>query len=215
MTKKALIVSGGWDGHKPHEMAQLAAGWLREKNFAVDLRDSLEIFTDAAVLKAYDLIVPNWTMGSLSGEQEQGLTSAVEAGTGLGGWHGGMGDAFRANTNYQFMVGGQFVSHPDNEKDYEVVITKSDDPIVAGLSNFVIHSEQYYLHVDPANEVLVTTTFQTQSAPWVNGTVMPVVWKKHWGAGRVFYSALGHQPSVFDIPEAREIQIRGLLWASR
>jgi len=215
MSKKALIVSGGWEGHKPLEMAQLASTWLSEKNFNVDLTDTLDIFADAGALKAYDLIVPNWTMGSLTGEQEQGLTSAVESGTGLGGWHGGMGDAFRSNTNYQFMVGGQFVSHPDNEKDYEVVITRSDDPIVAGLGNFQVHSEQYYMHVDPANEVLATTTFQTQSAPWVNGTVMPVVWKKTWGAGRVFYSALGHQPSVLDIPEAREIQIRGLLWASR
>lgn len=215
MNKKALIVSGGWDGHKPQEMAELASTWLSEKNFAVDLKDSVEIFADADTLKSYDLIVPNWTMGGLTGEQEQGLTAAVESGTGLGGWHGGMGDAFRSNSNYQFMVGGQFVSHPDNEKDYEVVITKKDDPIVAGLGNFQVHSEQYYMHVDPANEVLATTTFQTQSAPWVNGTVMPVVWKKHWGAGRVFYSALGHQPAVLDIPEAREIQIRGLLWASR
>jgi type 1 glutamine amidotransferase len=215
MSKKALIVSGGWDGHKPQEMAQLASSWLSEKNFTVDLRDTLDIFADADALKSYDLIVPNWTMGGLTGEQEQGLTAAVESGTGLGGWHGGMGDAFRSNSNYQFMVGGQFVSHPDNEKDYEVVITKKDDPIVAGLGDFKVHSEQYYMHVDPANEVLATTTFQTQSTPWVNGTVMPVVWKKQWGAGRVFYSALGHQPSVLDIPEAREIQIRGLLWASR
>lgn len=215
MSKKALIVSGGWDGHKPHEVAAIFAGLLREKNFTVETLDSLEIFADADKLKAFDLIVPNWTMGGLTGEQEQGITAAVESGAGLAGWHGGMGDAFRSNSNYQFMVGGQFVSHPDNEKDYEVVIAKHDDPIVAGLGDFKVRSEQYYMHVDPSNEVLATTTFQTQSAPWVNGAVMPVVWKRHWGAGRVFYSSLGHQPAVFDIPEAREIQVRGLLWASR
>lgn len=214
-SKNALIVSGGWDGHKPLEMADLFASLLREKNFAVELADNLDVLADPAALRAYDLIVPNWTMGGLTGEQEQGITTAVENGSGLAGWHGGMGDAFRSNSNYQFMVGGQFVAHPDNEKDYEVIIEKRDDPIVAGLSNFKVHSEQYYMHVDPSNEVLATTTFQTQSAPWVNGAVMPVIWKRRWGAGRVFYSSLGHQPAVFDIPEAREIQVRGLLWASR
>lgn len=214
-SKKALIVSGGWDGHKPHEVAQIFASLLKGRNFSVELTDQLDVFADAAALKAYDLILPNWTMGGLTGEQEQGLTAAIQSGTGLGGWHGGMGDAFRSNSNYQFMVGGQFVAHPDNEKDYEVVIEKRDDPIVAGLENFHVHSEQYYMHVDPSNDVLATTTFQTESAPWVNGAVMPVVWKRRWGAGRVFYCSLGHQPPVFDIPEAREIQIRGLLWASR
>jgi type 1 glutamine amidotransferase len=71
------------------------------------------------------------------------------------------------------------------------------------------------MHVDPSNEVLATTTFQTASAPWVNGTVMPVVWKRMYGQGRVFYSAIGHSTKEFEIPEVREITKRGLLWAAR
>ncbi|MDE2813632.1 MAG: ThuA domain-containing protein, partial [Gemmatimonadota bacterium] len=125
-------------------------------------------------------------------------------------------DSFRNNTTYQFMVGGQFVSHPDGIIDYTVNIAAPDDPIVAGLDDFQMHSEQYYMHTDPGNEVLATTTLEgRQSASWVNGTVMPVVWKRAWGAGRVFYSSLGHVARDFDVPEAREIQRRGMLWASR
>ncbi len=125
-----------------------------------------------------------------------------------------MGDAFRNATAYQFMVGGQFVAHPDNAKDYVVHFVSKSDPIVAGLKDFTVHSEQYYMHVDPSNEVLATTTFQTQSAPWVNGTVMPVVWKRHYGKGRVFYQSVGHTEKELAIPEVLELTRRGLLWAA-
>ena len=77
-------------------------------------------------------------------------------------------------------------------------------------------SEQYYLHVDPGNEILATTTFRgSVSSPWINGTTIPVVWKRMWGNGKVFYSSLGHVASDFDVDEAREIQLRGLVWAAR
>ena len=215
MKKKALIVYGGWDGHQPKETSAIAAQALREAQFDVELSDTLDSFLDEAKLKTFDLIVPNWTMGQITGEQEAGLIRAVESGIGLGGFHGGTGDAFRNSAGYQFVVGGQFVAHPDNHKDYVVHIIKGTDPIVAGLSDFTVHSEQYYMHVDPSNEVLATTTFQSASAPWVNGTVMPVVWKRKYGQGRIFYQSVGHTVKEFDIPEVREITKRGLVWASR
>jgi type 1 glutamine amidotransferase len=215
MSKKALIVYGGWEGHQPKETAELIATELKAAGFAVELSSSLDAFLDEARLKTFDLIVPHWTMGQLTGAQEESLVQAIESGVGLGGIHGGMGDAFRGNTAYQFMTGGQFVSHPDNGKDYVVHIVKPDDPIVAGLKDFAVHSEQYYMHVDPSNEVLATTTFQTVSAPWVNGTVMPVVWKRRHGQGRVFYQSVGHSTQELQIPEVRAITRRGLLWAAR
>jgi len=213
--KKALIVSGGWSGHQPAETSEIVASDLKKEGFEVEISTVLDVLLDEGRLKAFDLIIPNWTMGQITGEQEKGLIKAVENGAGLGGFHGGMGDAFRINSSYQFMVGGQFVAHPDNHKDYVVNIVRKADPIVAGLGDFTVHSEQYYMHVDPNNEVLATTTFQTQSAPWVNGTVMPVVWKRRYGQGRVFYQSIGHSPKEFDVPEVREITKRGLLWAAR
>jgi type 1 glutamine amidotransferase len=215
MSKKALIVYGGWDGHKPKETAEIMGTDLKSSGFDVEFSDTLDAFLDEAKLKTFDLIVPHWTMGQITNEQEQGLLKAIESGIGLGGIHGGMGDAFRVNTTFQFMVGGQFVAHPDNHKDYVVHIAKKDDPIVAGLSDFKVHSEQYYLHVDPSNEVLATTTFETTSAPWVNGAVMPTIWKRKYGAGRVFYQAVGHDTKEFKVPEVREITKRGLVWAAR
>ncbi|MXX40657.1 MAG: ThuA domain-containing protein [Gemmatimonadetes bacterium] len=210
------MVWGGWEGHEPKQCADIFAPVLEAEGFAVTISDTLDTYKDRDLMTEQDLVVPTWTMGQIEGEQEQGLLAAVERGTGIAGWHGGMADSFRNNTTYQFMVGGQFVAHPDGIIDYTVNIAAPDDPIVAGLDDFQMHSEQYYMHTDPGNEVLATTTLEgRQSAPWVNGTVMPVVWKRMWGAGRVFYSSLGHVARDFDVPEAREIQRRGMLWASR
>ena len=216
MTKKAIMVWGGWEGHEPKQCADIFAPILEAEGFAVTISDTLDTYKDHDLMAEQDLVVPTWTMGQIEGEQEQGLLAAVDRGTGIAGWHGGMADSFRNNTTYQFMVGGQFVAHPDGIIDYTVNIAAPDDPIVAGLDDFQMHSEQYYMHTDPGNQVLATTTLEgRQSAPWVNGTVMPVVWKRAWGAGRVFYSSLGHVARDFGVPEAREIQRRGMLWASR
>ncbi len=212
--RSALIVYGGWEGHKPREQTDLWGAWLRTQGFAVEESPSLDSFADAQKLARLSLIVPMWTMGTLTKEQSAALCGAVLKGVGLAGFHGSMGDSFRADPNYQFMVGGQWVAHPDNIRDYTVNITKPTDPIVAGLRDFAMRSEQYYMHVDPANEVLATTTFEVESAPWINGTVMPVVWKRRHGAGRVFYCSLGHVPEDFQVAEARTIVERGLLWAA-
>ncbi|MBN61054.1 ThuA domain-containing protein [bacterium] len=215
MAKKAVIVWGGWEGHEPRQCVDIFAPILTGEGYEVTVSDDLDTYKDQDLMLAQDLIVPTWTMGAIAGDQEKGLLDAIAAGVGVAGWHGCMGDSFRNNTNYQFMVGGQWVAHPDNIIDYTVNII-ADDPIVAGLDDFAMHSEQYYMHTDPGNEVLATTTFEgRESAPWINGTVMPVVWKRQWGEGRVFYSSLGHVAKDFDVPEAREIQRRGMLWASR
>jgi len=213
--KKALIVWGGWAGHEPKQCADLFAPILQEMGFAVEVADTLDVYVDRDKLPALSLIVPIWTMGVISPEQEKGLLDAVTSGVGIAGWHGGMGDSFRNNPAYQWLVGGQWVAHPDNIIEYEVNIINHEDPITQGIADFKVKSEQYYLHVDPSNEVLATTTFHPTSAPWVDGCVMPVVWKRRWGQGRVFYSSLGHVAADFNVPEVLEIQKRGMLWASR
>ncbi len=209
------MVWGGWDGHEPKQCVDIFAPILEEKGFEVIISDTLDSYRDADLMGSLSLIVPVWTMGTIEGEQEAGLLNAVRSGVGIAGWHGGMGDSFRNNTEYQFMVGGQWVAHPGGIIPYTVNIVRPDDPIVQGLSDFAMNSEQYYMHVDPSNEVLATTTFSGEHAPWIEGCVMPVVWKRRFGEGRVFYSSLGHVAEDFDVPEAREIMVRGMLWASR
>ena len=213
--KKMLFVWGGWEGHEPKQCVDVFAPLMREAGYDVTISDTLDAYLDKEKMMSYDLITQVFTMSAISREQERGLLDAIASGVGFGGWHGGMCDAFRNNTEYQFMTGGQWVAHPGNIIDYTVNITKHSDPIVSGLSDFQMHSEQYYMHVDPINEVLATTTFGAQHASWIEGAVVPVVWKKRWGQGKVFYSSLGHVAKDFNVPEAREIVRRGLLWCSR
>lgn len=213
--KKALMVWGGWAGHEPKQCVERFAPFLHRAGFEVAISDSLDSYADRALMGSVDLIVQCWTMGKLAKEQWQGLRDAVASGVGLAGWHGGLCDSFREHTEYQFMTGGQWVAHPGNIIEYEVHITDFDDPITAGLDDFRMRSEQYYLHTDPSNVVLATTTFSGDVHPWIKGATIPAAWKRRWDRGRIFYSALGHVASDFDVPEARAIVERGMLWASR
>ena len=215
VARSALFVWGGWEGHEPEKCVNLFAPFLEAQGYEVHISSSLDSYLDGDLMRSVDLIVQIYTMSTLSPEQESGLLDAIAAGAGMAGWHGGMADAFRSSPNYQFMVGGQWVAHPGDIIHYRVNIVDHDDPITAGLDDFDMHSEQYYLHVDPSNQVLATTTFGGEYVPWIAGTVMPVVWKRRWGEGRVFYCSLGHVVKDFEVYETREIVQRGMLWASR
>ena len=206
--KKALIVQGGWQGHEPSQVADILAKALRENDFEVEVSDTLDSFRDLEALQALDLIVPEWTMGSIEREQLMPLLEAVRGGVGIAGVHGGMGDSFRQATEYQFMVGGQWVAHPGGDGiNYRVYITDHSDPIVAGLEDFDVSTEQYLMHVDPGNSVLAVTMF--------GAVPNPVTWTKYYGKGRVFYCSLGHHADVFDqAPEILTMMTRGMLWAA-
>lgn len=212
--RQALIVWGGWEGHEPEAGARAVKAMLEEEGFAVRVENTTAVFADPAIAEL-SLIVPIYTMSKIAKDEVANLTRAVENGVGLGGYHGGMGDAFRESPEYQFMCGGQWVAHPGNIIDYHVNVTRRDDPIMQGIKDFPYRSEQYYMHVDPSNEVLATTTFSGEHAPWIDGVVMPVVWKRRHGKGRVFYSSLGHAASEFQVPQMRTILRRGLAWAAR
>ncbi|MFC1538033.1 ThuA domain-containing protein [Candidatus Latescibacterota bacterium] len=213
--KSALVAWGGWEGHEPKQCVDIFVPLLESAGFQVEVSNTLDSYLDTAKMKSLNLIVQAFTMSNITGPQESGLLSAVKGGVGLAGWHGGIGDSFRQNTQFQFMVGGQWVDHPGGVIDYEVNIVNHDDPITKGLNDFKMHSEQYYMHVDPANDVLAETTFGGKYAPWIDGVVMPVAWKKMYGQGKVFYCSLGHVAKDFEVPEAREIVKRGMVWASR
>jgi uncharacterized protein len=214
MSRTALIFWGGWEGHTPARSAAVVRELLTGHGFDVRLEEGTRTLADPGLSKL-DLIVPVVTMSVIAKPELENLTAAVRNGTGLAGFHGTMCDSFRNETEYQFMTGGQWVAHPGNIIDYRVDITRPDDPIMDGIGGFAYRSEQYYMHVDPTNEVLATTTFTGDHLDFIDGVVMPVVWKRRYGKGRVFYSALGHTADEFDVPEMRLIFERGALWASR
>ena len=216
--KKALIFQGGWDGHEPQLVSKRFAKMLEDEGYKTEISDTLDCLAEPDKLITMDLLVPCWTMGAIKNEYVDNIAAAVGAGTGLAGCHGGMCDSFRENTQWQFITGGQWVSHPGGDGiEYTVNINHGSSPITEGINDFQVKSEHYYLHIDPAIEILATTVFPSPSVNYYHiankPIAMPVVWTKCWGNGRVFYNALGHHDDVFDIPEAAQLMKRGLLWA--
>ncbi len=218
--KKALIVWGGWDGHQPELVANRFATILRGEGFEVEISNSLESFDNLEQLLSLDLIIPCVTMSKIENNQAQNVSKAVGSGVGMAGCHGGMCDAFRQSVLWQFITGANWVSHPGGGGvTYQVNVSSSSNPIMEGIEDFMVTSEQYYLHIDPAIEVLATTRFPHPDIPFyhlANKPIdMPVVWTKKWGNGRIFYTSLGHIDSVFENhPQAQEIMRRGMLWAA-
>ena len=215
--KKALIFQGGWDGHEPQKVSKRFGKILEENGYEVTISNTLECLSDLEELLKYDLIVPCWTGGNLPREFSKNISYAVSHGAGLAGCHGGMCDSFRQDTEWQFMTGGQWVSHPGGDNiNYQVNIVRGSSPIVEGIEDFPVCSEHYYLHVDPSIEVLAFTRFPLVNYYHASNKPinMPVVWTKYWGIGRVFYCSLGHHDDVFEkSPSAELLMKRGLLWA--
>ena len=213
--KKILVVYGGRAGHQPKYFADKISSWLKSQKAKVYLSDSTTVYTNEKLMNELDLIIQHITMSKITDDQLNGLLKAVKNGTGLAGCHGGLGDSFRNNTEYQYMIGGQFVKHPGGQVNYRVTIENRKDSITRGIKDFNIFSEQYYMHVDPALNVLATTTFSEKYDPWINGVIIPVVWKKKYGKGKIFYNSIGHSKQDYNIPEVWTLIRRGVLWAAK
>lgn len=222
--KKVVYVWGGWKNHHPEKTVDLFVPWLRSEGAIVEVFNTLEVYADAAVMEQADLIIQQWTIGEMTKNESKGLQKAILNGTGMAGWHGGTGDSFRGNLNYQYMIGGQFVSHPGGKSEFTVKIIDRKDPITKGLKDFYVkNTEQYYMLMDPNVKVLATSKFtkasylkkgSKKSENVVTGSVVPVVWKKNFGKGRIFYNSLGHNIEDFDVPVLMEIHKRGIRWAA-
>ncbi|WP_203841709.1 ThuA domain-containing protein [Winogradskya humida] len=211
---RALVVRGGWAGHEPVACTELFIGFLRGHGASVEVAETLTAYEDEGLLDRADLIVQCWTGGTLTEEQEHNLVHRVRTGAGFAGWHGGIVATAYEARDYQFMIGGRFLCHPGEFVDYDVNVTAAH-PIMKDITDFSVRTEQYYCHVDPTLEVLATTTFTgAHDAPETAGAVMPVVWLRHFGHGRVFVNTLGHSPADLQLPQTRTITERGLLWAA-
>lgn len=229
-SRRALIVRGGWPGHKPVETTDLFIPFLEDNGFRVRVEESSEIYMDATALAETDLIVQAVSMSEISERAIQGLRDTVLAGTGLAGWHGGIVDSYRSASDYLQLVGGQFVTHPakapgqvrgdgtDSFLPHTIDITDLGrrHEITLGLEDFELTTEQYWVLHDDLNEVLATTTHPARpDQPWHRPVTSPAVWTRSWGAGRVFVATPGHDPDVLRDANVRTIVERGLLWASR
>lgn len=216
--RQALVVRGGWEGHAPVETTDLFLPFLQDEGFDVLVEDTLEVYADPGLMARTDLVLQCWTVGEILPDEVDGLRRAVAAGTGLAGWHGGIVDSFRQCSEYLQLVGGQFLSHPHDivEHTVEVVPSRADHPVVAGLGTIRLRSEQYWVATDPLIDVLATTTIPAgPDDPWPGPATHPAVWTRTWGTGRVFVCTPGHQTADLEVPELRAVVERGLLWAAR
>lgn len=210
-----LIYWGGWEGHTPRETAEVFANVLVDAGADVAVEDHTRALDDPERLAELDLVIPCWTMakpGEITDDQVKNLSDAVRGGLGLAGVHGGTGDSVRHSRDYQWMVGGQFVGHP-HVGDYAVRVIDGRHPVMAGLpAAFPYRSEQYYMLVDPDIDVLAVTDYC-----WNDSIVeVPVVWTRRWGAGRVFYSSLGHVAEEFGrYPRVLSMTVAGMFWSAR
>jgi hypothetical protein len=229
-SRRALIVRGGWPGHQPAETTDLFVPFLEENGFDVRIEELSEIYADAAVMAETDLIVQCVSMSEISAPAIKGLREAVVAGTGFAGWHGGIVDSYRMNSDYLQLVGGQFVKHPskvpeeirgdgaDSFLPHTIDITAlgRDHEITRGIPDFELTTEQYWVLHDDLNDVLATTTHPARpDQPWHRRVISPAVWTRAWGAGRVFVATPGHDTEVLRDANVRTIVERGLLWAAR
>ncbi|WP_205325491.1 ThuA domain-containing protein [Glycomyces sp. YM15] len=228
--RKALVVRGGWEGHAPVEATELFLPFLRENGFEVRVEESPEVYADTEVLAATDLIVQSVTMSEISHDQLQGLRTAVAAGTGMAGWHGGIADSYRNSSDYLQLIGGQFATHPskepgrckggqeDNYLPYTVELTElgRKHPIMEGLEDFELDTEQYWVLHDDLIDVLATTTHPVRPwHPWHRPITSPAVWTRQWGEGRIVVATPGHSVDVLQDENVRTIIERGMLWATR
>jgi type 1 glutamine amidotransferase len=229
--RQALVVRGGWEGHQPVEATDLFIPYLKGQGFAVTVADSPAPYADPDLMGGIDLIVQCMTMSTIEKDQLQGLIAAVEAGTGLAGWHGGIADAYRNSADYLQLIGGQFVAHAarmppaertgeqsDNYVPHRIVMTPAaaDHPITAGVGDFELTTEQYWVLADDYNDVLATTTTATRPwGAWQRPVTAPAIWTRQWGRGRVFVATPGHKVDILQDPNVRTIVERGLLWAAR
>ncbi|NQX29700.1 ThuA domain-containing protein [Microbacteriaceae bacterium VKM Ac-2854] len=226
----ALIVRGGWEGHSPVAATEVFLPFLREQGYEVRIEESTAVYADAAALAATDLIVQSVTMSTIERDELAGLTAAVIAGTGLVGWHGGIADSFRDASDYLHLIGGQFATHPgahpdqrrgdasDNFLPYTVSITAAgrEHPITAGIDDFELVTEQYWVLHDDLIDALATTTHPAPAwHPWHRPVTSPAVWTRQWGAGRIVVATPGHTPEVLRDENVRTIIERGMLWATR
>ncbi|KQV70193.1 ThuA domain-containing protein [Rhizobium sp. Root1220] len=212
--RKAVIVWGGWNGHEPEQCAEVVGALLQEDGFAIEITGDLDIIGSPRLART-DLLVPIITGEKIEKPHADALVEAVRNGMGLGGHHGTLATSFKESAPFRYVSGVTWVAHPGNVIDFRVNITRQDDPIVTGIPDFDYRSEQYYLHYDPSIEILATTTFSGEHDEAVRNVTMPVVFKRHFGAGRVFYSALGHVAAEFNHPHMSLILRRGLSWAAR
>ena len=99
------------------------------------------------------------------------------------------------------------VETADANLQYQVSVTTVEHPITKGIDEFMTTDEQYILDYDADKLTVLANGLY-------KGNLMPALWIKSHGEGRVFYNSGGHDSKAVDQPMFKKLLIRGSLWAA-
>ena len=172
-------------------------------------------------LKRYAAVM-FYTTGELpmSGAQKTALLNFVRSGRGFLGVHSAT-DTFYTWPDYLDLIGGYFNGHPWHQA-VTIEVVDTTDPVVAFLGNFLQLEDEIYqisdfdyrrshvlLRLDPSSVDLGKTGVHQRFYGW------PLAWKRFYGQGRVFYTALGHEASVWQDRRYQRMLTNAILWSMR
>jgi type 1 glutamine amidotransferase len=170
-------------------------------------------------LKRYAAVM-FYTTGELpmSGAQKSALLDFVRSGRGFLGVHSAT-DTFYTWPDYLDLVGGYFNGHPWHQA-VTIEVVDPGDPLVAFLGNLLQFGDEIYqisdfdyrrshvlLRLDPGSVDLGKPGVHQRFYGW------PLAWKRFYGQGRVFYTALGHEASVWQDGRYQRILTNAILWS--
>ena len=148
-------------------------------------------------LKNYDGVMFVSTTGDLPIPDKQGFLNWVRAGHAFIGIHAAA-DTFHGWPGYIDMLGGEFVHH-GAQVSVDCINVDPANPATAHLPKvWTISQEEIYQfkNYDPAkvHDLLILEKHPETGEPGHYG----VCWCKDYGAGKVFYTSLGHREDIWD-----------------
>ena len=232
-TRPAVLVFNKTSGFR-HEEAIPAADRVfselaAENGWDVFVTDDAVVH-DAENLDSFQLVIWNNVSGDvLTHQQRASLRRWLESGGGWMGVHGSGGDlSYGWDWYVDTLIGTQFHGHTLDPmfQDAELLVVDTSQPLTAHLhSPWRVPAEEWYAFAsNPRSkgyEILLTIDKDSyitkgEIAPgWTDNMTgeHPQVWRHCPGKGRAFYSAIGHQPETYELPEYRELLNRAMRWA--
>ncbi|TLS39692.1 ThuA domain-containing protein [Streptomyces montanus] len=142
------------------------------------------------------------------------LAAYVEAGGGFVGVHAA------ACTEYGWpyygeLLGARFARHPDYQPG-KLLVEDHDHPATRLLPVAWEFTDEWYdFRSNPRGSVRVLASADESSYDGGGmGDDHPLVWSREQGAGKVFYTALGHASEAYEDPDFRAHLLGGIMWAA-
>ena len=217
--KKVLVVTvtKGYR-HSSIATAEKVLGQLAGKSgvFTVDyVRTEEEMASKmtAEALKDYDAFIFANTTGDLPLPDKDAFIAAINSGKGFVGMHS-CSDTFHGYRPFIDMLGGEFQTH-GAQAGVECLVQDPQHPAVRHFGEaFCIQQEEIYLmkSYDPkrVHELLMLDKHPNQKK---TAGRFPISWCRLQDKGKVFYTSLGHNESVWETPAYQQHILGGLKWA--